>query len=129
MSSRYQGGQTWQQWQAGTARMIKAIQPYTKRIVVLTPPPDVADASRCFQAGLSPARCTRPVSLHWRTYAYAEWKAAGTAVRFVDSRPWFCLSERCPAVVGNLPVMFDGQHLTGAYAARIAPLLSDALRP
>jgi hypothetical protein len=128
MSSRYQGGQTWQQWQAGTARMIKAIQPYTKRIVVLTPPPDVADASRCFQEGLSPARCTRPVSMHWRTYAYAEWKAAGTAARFVDSRPWFCLSERCPAVVGTLPVMFDGQHLTGAYAARIAPLLSDALR-
>jgi hypothetical protein len=128
MSSRYQGGQTWQQWQTGTARMIKAISPYAKRIVVLTPPPDSADARDCFQDGLPPSRCARPVSVHWRSYAYAEWQAAGKAARFVDSRPWFCLSERCPAVVGTLPVMFDGQHLTGAYAARIAPLLSDAVR-
>ena len=91
-------------------------------------PPDSGDARDCFQDGLPPARCGRPVTVHWRSYAYAEWKAAGTAARFVDSRPWFCLSEKCPALVGSLPVMFDGQHLTGAYAARIAPLLSDALR-
>lgn len=128
LSARYQGGQTWAQWQAGTKRLLAELRPYAKRTIVLAPPPDSVDVRACYQRGLAPADCAVPVTASWRSYAYAEWKAAANQARFLDPRPWFCVAERCPGLVGGVPVTFDGRHLTGAYAVRLAPVLSVALR-
>jgi hypothetical protein len=67
------------------------------------------------------------VSERWRLYAGAEQQAAGGGrATFVDSREWFCVSDQCPAVVADLPVLFDGRHLTAVYAAAIAPAMASA---
>ncbi|MDT7550972.1 MAG: hypothetical protein QOE84_3366 [Actinomycetota bacterium] len=128
LSARYQGPQTPEQWRDGTVRMIDELAVYTKRIVVLAPPPESGNLQACYTRLSDPQDCTGTVSERWRTYAGAEQAAAGRRAAFVDPRPWFCAGERCPAVVGDLPVMFDGRHLTAAYAAVIAPLMASALR-
>jgi peptidoglycan/LPS O-acetylase OafA/YrhL len=128
LSSRYEGAPTPEQWRQGTAAMLAALAPYAKRIVLLAPPPDTANLQSCFTRHSQPADCTAPVSERWRRYAGAERVAAAGRAQFVDPRPWFCSGGRCPAVVSDQPVMFDGRHLTAAYARAIAPQMAGALR-
>ncbi|MBK5307092.1 MAG: acyltransferase [Frankiaceae bacterium] len=129
MSARYQGGQTPEQWLDGTVRMLAQIAPYTKRIVILTPPPGTGNLQSCYTRLSEPRDCTGQVSERWRTYAGAEQEAATSArAVFVDSRQWFCVADTCPAVVAELPVLFDGRHLTAVYAAVIAPSMVTLFR-
>ena len=127
LSGRYEGAPTPAQWGQGTASMLAALAPYTHRIVVLAPPPDDVNLQSCFTRQSSPADCTAPVTDRWRSYADEERRAALGHASWVDPRPWFCLADRCPAVVSDQPVMFDGRHLTAAYAREIGPLVTAAL--
>ena len=128
LSSRYSGDRTWTEWQAGIRRMLTAVSPYTDAVVLLPPPPDTADVRDCLRRKVRPSACGLVASRDWHSHAYAEQQAAKvTGARFIDPRPWFCVDDRCPAVVGGVPVTFDGRHLNGAYAARLGPALSDAL--
>ncbi|MCW2572793.1 MAG: O-antigen acetylase [Frankiales bacterium] len=127
LSARYQGAQTPAEWEAGTVQMLKELAPYTHRIVVLAPPPDTANLQSCYTRLSAPRDCVEDVTYRWRSYAGAEQQAAAGRAVFVDPRPWFCAGDRCPALVGDVPVMFDGRHLTAVYAAAIAPLMSGSL--
>jgi peptidoglycan/LPS O-acetylase OafA/YrhL len=128
LSARYQGTQSVGQWQAGTARMLAELAPYTKRVIVLAPPPETGNLQSCFTRVSRPRDCTGMVSERWRLYAGAERAAVTGRAAFVDPRPWLCAEDRCPALVADVPVMFDGRHLTAVYAAQIAPLMASALR-
>lgn len=44
-------------------------------------------------------------------------------VAFVDIADAVCTAERCPAVIGNVLVYLDDNHLTATYAATMAPLV------
>jgi peptidoglycan/LPS O-acetylase OafA/YrhL len=125
LSARYQGKQTPAEWRDGTARMLAELAPYTKRVVLLAPPPGTGNLQSCYTRLSEPKDCTLEVSERWRLYAGAEQQAAaGARATFADSRQWFCVSDRCPAVVEELPVLFDGRHLTAVYAAAIAPAMA-----
>ena len=50
-------------------------------------------------------------------------------VDLVDTAPWFCTSDTCPAVVGSVLVYRDEQHLTPAYTRTLVPRLWDSVRP
>jgi hypothetical protein len=129
MSARYPGAQTPIEWRDGTARMIAEVAPYTKRVVVLAPPPGTGNLQSCYTRLSQPRDCAALVTERWRTYAGAELQAAtATHAEFVDSRPWFCVADQCPAFVADLPVLFDGRHLTAVYAAAIAPEMSRSLK-
>jgi hypothetical protein len=47
--------------------------------------------------------------------------------RVLDSTAWFCTPTICPAVIGDTVVYRDDNHLTAAYATRLAGVLDDAL--
>jgi peptidoglycan/LPS O-acetylase OafA/YrhL len=47
--------------------------------------------------------------------------------RVVDSTAWFCTPTICPAVIGDTVVYRDDNHLTSAYAKRLAGVLDEAL--
>ena len=129
MSARYQGTQSPNQWRDGTIRMLDEVRPYTKRILLLSPPPGTGNLQSCYTRLSKPRDCAAQVSERWRTYAGAELQAATQGgATFLDSRDWFCVSDQCPAVVGALPVLFDGRHLTAVYAAAIAPAMAPAFR-
>jgi peptidoglycan/LPS O-acetylase OafA/YrhL len=129
MSARYQGKQDAIEWRDGTIRMIDAVKPYTKRVVLLSPPPGTGNLQSCYTRLSKPLDCAARVSDRWRTYAGAELQAARAAgAVFLDARQWFCVADACPAVVDDLPVLFDGRHLTAVYAAMIAASMSPAFR-
>ncbi len=45
-------------------------------------------------------------------------------VTVVDLSDWFCTSEVCPAVVGDVIVYYDGSHITRSYSRLLAPVLA-----
>jgi peptidoglycan/LPS O-acetylase OafA/YrhL len=128
MSARYEGKPTPEQWREGTRRMVAAVAPYTRRIVVLAPPPETANLQSCHTRSSTPADCIEPVSTRRLHYAAAERQGATPAAEFVDSEAWFCAAGRCPAVVADVPVMFDGRHLTAEYAERLTSRLTTLIR-
>ncbi|GGK89670.1 acyltransferase family protein [Mangrovihabitans endophyticus] len=52
--------------------------------------------------------------------------ARGSAVTVIDPVPWLC-TDTCPAVVGNMLVYRDSNHMTTAYNRMLAPLLDARL--
>lgn len=50
-----------------------------------------------------------------------------TTVTFLDLTEYFCDSEVCPPVIGNVVVYIDAHHLTAAYASTLAPVLEPPL--
>jgi len=60
----------------------------------------------------------------WR--AEVQDAARGRRVPIVDPTPWLC-GRDCPLVVGNVLVYRDSNHLTGAYAAMLGPVLGASL--
>lgn len=48
-------------------------------------------------------------------------------VTVVDPLPWFCTTQRCPVIVGNVLVYRDAGHITATYARMLAPQLEKAL--
>jgi hypothetical protein len=129
LSSDYDGKQDWWEWRSGLRATLAALKPYTKTLIVVAPHPDLPDARDCYQRGIMPGACRKPVPLDWRRYGEAEREAAvAYGARFVDPRPWVCIDEVCPALIGDIPTSFDGNHLSGVYAARLGPVLSWAIR-
>ena len=56
-----------------------------------------------------------------------DFEANGVPV--LRSRQWFCAESLCPAVVGNLLVYRDDNHMTMSYSRFVAPLLDTAITP
>ena len=56
-----------------------------------------------------------------------DFDAAGEHVVWV--RNWFCTTNACPTIVGNLLVYRDDNHMSVTYARFLAPLLDEAVGP
>lgn len=91
-----------------------------------------SDLPACVAANLSDVRpCTFDRD---KAYTYPErHKALAPALRaagfgFVDPVDWFCSSDRCAAVVGNVLVYRNGSHMTVPYSRWLAPALWPAVQ-
>ncbi|MDP9431680.1 MAG: acyltransferase [Actinomycetota bacterium] len=116
------------QWLAGWTDMVRQIRATGAQVVVLGPPPlpgrDVPD---CLAENLHDAAAcaTDPTASVQRAGIAAERATVARAGgRYVDVTPWFCVGTSCPAVVGNLLVYRDDNHLTTSYAGWLAPLVA-----
>jgi peptidoglycan/LPS O-acetylase OafA/YrhL len=54
-------------------------------------------------------------------------KADNPRIRLLDMTRYICTPKRCPAVIGNVLVFADGNHLTIVYARTLVPYLSAPL--
>ncbi|MDQ4132891.1 MAG: acyltransferase, partial [Actinomycetota bacterium] len=119
------------QWTTGLGEMVRRIEDAGSRAVVLGPAPHPrADVPDCLSEHLGDVTaCAQPVERALdRGHIEAETSAverAGGA--YVDVAPWFCDRQRCAAVVGNLLVYRDDNHLTTAYAGWLAPVVGTVL--
>lgn len=46
---------------------------------------------------------------------------------YADFTGYLCRTQRCPAVIGDVPVYLDGSHLTATFNATLAPYLEPYL--
>ena len=124
-ASRY-GGATPAQWESGLAASLRALG--NLPVAVLEPPPDTGNLQECHTRLSSPQQCIEPVTALHTAFSTAERAAAAAGgARFVDTTAWFCLGQRCPAVIDGLPVHADGEHLSAVYARLLGASLRRAL--
>ncbi len=50
--------------------------------------------------------------------------AARTGALFYDTSDWFCSADVCPAVIGNMAVYLDTNHINNTYSLFLAPYLT-----
>ncbi|MCL8026230.1 acyltransferase family protein [Nocardioides bruguierae] len=104
--------------------------PTDTQVVVLGSPPNHQYLVDCVTRVGTPVQCaTTPNQLYRDHRAGEEAAAEAAGAAYVDTQSWFCVQGQCPGFVGDVPVTVDGVHLTIQYAERLAPLLTDALRP
>jgi hypothetical protein len=115
-------------WIAGLRDMVRRLRVTGARVVVVgpTPKPD-ADVPDCLSQHLRNAvACTTPlaqaVNFQGVRAEHAAVVSAGGA--YVDVTPWICTRSTCAAVVGNLLVYRDDNHLSAAYAAWLSPAMA-----
>ena len=91
-----------------------------------------ADPPECLSYNLEHAAdCATAVEDAFsRQVSETERAAAGaTGAAYLDFTPYFCNSETCPTIIGNLLVYRDDQHLTASFSARLAEPLEGEIRP
>lgn len=119
-------------WMAGLTEMINTLESTGAKVVVLGddpyPPRSVPD---CLSAHLSAAtRCLVPEALPASNPIgiYAEAQAVTAAgAAYIDTRPWFCWAGLCDAMVENMLVYRDDNHITSTYANWLTPAVQAQL--
>lgn len=79
--------------------------------------------SQCVENGGSIEECGLP-----RSHVYADTDPSqkfftADSMLSVDTADWFCPDDFCPAVIGNIYIYRDGNHISDAYALSLVPLL------
>lgn len=79
--------------------------------------------SQCVENGGSIEECGLP-----RSHVYADTDPSQKfftedSMLSVDTADWFCPDDFCPAVIGNIYIYRDGNHISDAYALSLVPLL------
>jgi peptidoglycan/LPS O-acetylase OafA/YrhL len=120
-------------WDRGLAAMIRRIEAFGSRVVVLGRVPlPVTVVPDCLSAHLTDASaCGEPRGVgllvpgthNGGVAGIARERAAAVAAGagYIDTLPWFCTSRWCPALVDNMVVYRDDNHITATYASWLAP--------
>jgi peptidoglycan/LPS O-acetylase OafA/YrhL len=116
-------------WLSGLREMITTIENSTGARVVLMgdDPYPQQNVPQCLSVNLSntPA-CSIPK--HYPYYnpggiPQEQAIAAATGAGYIDTDSWFCISTTCTAIVGNLLVYRDDNHITASYADWLTPAI------
>ena len=114
------------EWTAAAQATIDQIQPFTDRVIFVSPPPQGKAIADCATTISTPADCVSVIPSSWRSGSEAERSLVGGKVVYVDTVSWFCApSGRCPVFVDGTPVRRDGIHTSRNWAAHIAPLFQE----
>ncbi|GAB3456628.1 acyltransferase family protein [Actinophytocola sediminis] len=109
----------WRTWTAAGAR-----------VVVLADPPynrDVRDRDCVTLNPTEPLACAVPRAEAHPLDPLTEVARTTQEVTLVDLSDHFCDAERCYAVVGNVAVYFDGDHLNLEFVRSLKPMLAPAV--
>ena len=94
------------------------------RVTFVAAPPEGAPLGNCYTRIGSPYACATSIPQTWKDIQSAtEQIAVAQGERVIDSRPFTCWDEICPAFAGTLPIRYDQTHLTVEYSEHIAPYL------
>jgi hypothetical protein len=96
-------------------------------VMVLGPTPKPPfDVPSCVSAHLNDVHaCATPLAVAVNAQGrHAERTVVERAgARYVDVARWMCFDQTCPAIVGNLLVYRDDNHLTTGYAAWLTEVI------
>jgi len=114
-------------WNAALARTLGRLAKLAPHVLLIGDTPrSGVDPPVCLSAHLTDAlACATPTATALDpAYLAAEAAAAVSAgVSFLDPGRLVCPSEPCPAIVGNVLIYRDYQHLTAVFSTAVAPYL------
>ncbi len=110
-------------WRDGLDSALQALRPLAAKIVYFGVPSSQQALTDCVTAGGRLGdKCT---SVSNKFMGYINQQAILTNrynIPFINPNDWLCYDGRCPAIIDNTPVYWDGAHLTQTFAAKLAPL-------
>ncbi len=110
-------------WRDGLDTALQALRPLANKIVYFGVPSSQQALTDCVTAGGRLGdKCT---SVSNKFMGYINQQAILTNrynIPFINPNDWLCYDGRCPAIIDNTPVYWDGAHLTQTFAAKLAPL-------
>jgi peptidoglycan/LPS O-acetylase OafA/YrhL len=115
------------EWLAGIRASVERLRGLGVPVMVLGPTPKPPfDVPSCVSGHLNDVQaCATPlaqaINLQGRRAERVVAERAGA--RYVDVASWMCVDDTCPAIVGNLLVYRDDNHLTTGYAAWLTPVI------
>jgi hypothetical protein len=128
LASGATGAAAQSEWERGRTESLNRIAPSGAQVVVLSSNPHGKAPAECATRVSSPDDCVSKIARIWNEKRDADRAAAATTkATYVDTSSWFCDSGQCPIFVGNVPVRWDGAHVTTAYAQYIAPRIASAV--
>jgi len=87
------------------------------------------DVPRCMaQFGASVEACSAPASKATYPGTIAQVVRMDPSIALIETVPYFCPTEVCPVVIGDVLVYRDKHHLTATYARTLAPILEQEIR-
>jgi SGNH domain (fused to AT3 domains) len=108
-------------------RLVQQLRGIGAEVLVLGPVPNPHTVVPiCLSGHLDDARaCAPPRSTAVNQPGIAAETAATKAggAQYADLTELFCTTDRCPVIVGNNMVYFDGIHLTIEHARALAPAM------
>jgi hypothetical protein len=114
-------------WLDTLARLVQQFRETGAKVMVLGPIPTLHSVIPiCLSAHLNDATACAVTRSGAVDQSGIEREAAATDAgggEYVDITRLFCAADRCPAIVGNLLVYFDRNHLTVEYAEALAPVM------
>ena len=121
-----------QPWLTGMSQMVSEITRLGSKVVVMgaIPKPPFL-VPQCLSAHLSDAgQCTEAESTVVNPEGVAAEKAAVQSARgaYIDALPWFCASNTCGSIVGNIEVWRDDNHITATYSNFLGPIVAAELK-
>lgn len=116
-------------WAVGLDRALAALRPLATHIVYFGLPTSQGALTDCVGAGLKllPA-CTGSTNTYSGYVALQSQFSQKYNVPFIDPNDWLCAYSKCPPIIENTPVYWDGAHFTQDFAAKLAPLFAAFLR-
>ncbi len=115
-------------WGDGTAEVVRQVVDHAGSVVLVSSPPAGEDVRKCFTALSTPSDCVSHVSNRWPTILEADATVARELGAIsIDARRLSCAGSACPPFVAGVPMKRDTNHITLAYAQRIAPVMHEIL--
>jgi len=118
------------EWESGLRASLERLAPSTKVAILGETPWADEDVPDCLARNLDDVRpCEPPPDrARYRAIVEAEQRiAAEEGAGWIDAGSWLCTEDRCPAVVGNLLVYRDQDHLGTPFVLSRVDLLQQAL--
>lgn len=106
----------------------KALEDITTVFAIRDNPRMKEDAPSCIENASDPSECSVPrdegvsPNIPWEDHEHIP-----SNVIFADLTDYFCTDTTCPAVIGNVIVYRDDNHITATYAKTLAPALKEPL--
>ncbi|WP_295117631.1 acyltransferase family protein [uncultured Leifsonia sp.] len=109
------------QYKAGLDEYLKKVAPDTGKVVMFATPPEDKDIRECYTPRSAPSACVTHVQTRWKQLNSAD-EAVAKSVGgvWVDTRPLFCVDNKCPAFAAGIPIKFDMIHITEAWSRHVA---------
>jgi hypothetical protein len=116
------------QWRQGLTESIAPLTAAGKKVLLLGDTPQArTHMNECMSS--HPTTMTRCVLDHDTAVDIAQNRledtvAAALGVDHYDTSAWFCANGRCPAVIGNMAVYLDTNHINNTYSVALAPYMT-----
>ncbi|MBS0421821.1 MAG: acyltransferase [Proteobacteria bacterium] len=129
-STRYNGDESNEYVPDGYLNVWQQLAAANIKVIALRDNPDFEfDVSACVELhGADSPLCALPRQRMLEVPSPTELlRNPPSTVRFIDLSDYFCSSETCPPVIGNVLVYRHMNHITATYVKTLAPMLQSAL--